>query len=482
MNVIHKVTAAKAAGSELTFVLSDESKDRVGDVIKADGWNLRNFQRNPIALFNHNSSFPIGFWKNVRTEGKALLGDLTLAAEGTSDRIDEIRRLVDQGILRAVSVGFVPIKTEPLDKGNGIRFLQQELVETSLVSVPANPAAVQLAKSLNVSDDTIKLVFGEQAEADRIVVRGSSGEHAATNRISGKQTKMELSVSQQVAGAQNALVDLQDQLRAKVDGGVLDESIDELTDRIDVAKREVTRLQRVEQSLASASQPIVVRDTDSGRTLSHSVDRGSLIDVRRPWAAPEKKLTASDYMFRSVAIMVELKRDNVNPADLVQKYFGNDRVTRGLTDLLVTRAASAPAMTTVAGWAQELATTAYLEMIDTLMPLSVYPKLAARGPRFSFGQAGTVSIPARTTSTTVAGSFVAQGAPIPVRQGAFSAKTLTPKKMAVITSLTREMMIHSNSASRAGAAAGDCRRHLGCDRYRAARRHCGRHDTAGRHP
>src|SRR5213595_1415003 len=112
MTVIHKVTVARAAGSELSFVLSDETKDRVGDVISADGWSLKNFQKNPIALFNHDGDFPIGFWRNVRVEDKQLVGDLNLADEGTSDRIDEIRRLVQQNILRAVSVGFLPVKME----------------------------------------------------------------------------------------------------------------------------------------------------------------------------------------------------------------------------------------------------------------------------------------------------------------------------------------------------------------------------------
>jgi phage head maturation protease len=117
MTVIRKTTIAKAAGSALSFVLSDESVDRYGDVISSEGWNLKNFQKNPIALFNHSSNFPIGFWKNVRVESKKLIGDLMLAAEGTSARIDEIRRLVEQGILRAVSVGFLPIASEPLKSG-----------------------------------------------------------------------------------------------------------------------------------------------------------------------------------------------------------------------------------------------------------------------------------------------------------------------------------------------------------------------------
>jgi HK97 family phage major capsid protein len=50
-----------------------------------------------------------------------------------------------------------------------------------------------------------------------------------------------------------------------------------------------------------------------------------------------------------------------------------------------------------------------------------------------------VSLPTRSATPTVAGSFVGEGAPIPVRKAGFTSITLTPKKMAVITAMTREI-------------------------------------------
>ena len=50
---------------------------------------------------------------------------------GTSARIDEMIGLVEQGILKAVSVGFLPLKSEPIDKDRphgGQRFLKQQLL------------------------------------------------------------------------------------------------------------------------------------------------------------------------------------------------------------------------------------------------------------------------------------------------------------------------------------------------------------------
>ena len=153
-NVLRKTHAGTV--SDMEFILSDETPDRMGDVILADGWDLTNFKKNPIALFNHRPDFPIGTWSKLRVEDGKLRGKLILAPEGTSPRIDEIRRLIEADILRASSVGFKPISATARRNGQGEyvgeTFTRSELVETSVVSVPANPNALAVAKSLKISD------------------------------------------------------------------------------------------------------------------------------------------------------------------------------------------------------------------------------------------------------------------------------------------------------------------------------------------
>jgi HK97 family phage prohead protease len=140
--------------------LSDATPDRYDDIIMSEGWELDNFKKNPIALFGHSGSFPIGKWKNIKIKDGALHGTLELAPVGTSDRIDEIHKLVDADILRAVSVGFTPLEYKER-KGDtyGMVYTKQELVECSLVAVPANPNALMVAKQLSISFATRSLVF-----------------------------------------------------------------------------------------------------------------------------------------------------------------------------------------------------------------------------------------------------------------------------------------------------------------------------------
>lgn len=161
-------TGEQSSDNPFKFVMSDETVDRMGDVIRAKGWDLSQFKQNAIALFGHDHSFPIGSWDDVKVEGKRLVGTLKLAKQGTSARIDEIRALLEQRILKAVSVGFSIKDYEPMDKSDpygGWDIKSAELHETSLVSVPANPSAVLIAKCMGISAETRGLIFGAGKDA-----------------------------------------------------------------------------------------------------------------------------------------------------------------------------------------------------------------------------------------------------------------------------------------------------------------------------
>ena len=144
-----------------------------------------------------------------------MRGHLKLAPEGISARIDEVRKLIQAGILKAVSVGFRPLKHEPLNKElphKGIRFLEQELVETSIVSVPANPNSLAVAKSLNVSADTLAMVFaGQGARKPGQRSRGSTGGQAD---IPPMRIKTMSHLSQNIVDTQGRINVLTDALKA----------------------------------------------------------------------------------------------------------------------------------------------------------------------------------------------------------------------------------------------------------------------------
>ena len=197
--LIHKA-GRQSAEDPFRFIMSTASTDRMGDVIEQDGWDLRPFKQNPIALFQHNADKPIGVWEDVRVEAGKLTGRLKLAARGTSQFLDELHALIEQRILKAVSVGFRPLKHEPLEKGGGYRFLKQELMECSLVSIPANSEALSIAKSMEVRD---LVFFGGQSSAAEETPTDKEGGRA----VSGATTLSEtvLRANRAVIGARRAL-------------------------------------------------------------------------------------------------------------------------------------------------------------------------------------------------------------------------------------------------------------------------------------
>ena len=98
-----------------TFVFSDESVDRYGDVIYARGWDLANFNANPIALFGHDANTVenvIGKAKNVRVEGSRLIGDIEFMGAEVNPNAEAVYQMVKGGFLKTVSVGFQPIEWE----------------------------------------------------------------------------------------------------------------------------------------------------------------------------------------------------------------------------------------------------------------------------------------------------------------------------------------------------------------------------------
>lgn len=164
----------QSAADPFEFVLSDETPDRHGDIVRAGGWKLDSFKKNPIALYGHqhDAKNVIGVWQNVRVEGKKLVGRLKLAKEGTSEVVDIVRSLIEQRILKAVSVGFRILDYTPRDKNEpwgGWDITGADLSETSVVPVPANPNALALAKAA-LSPEVVDLLFAQPGRETGIVL------------------------------------------------------------------------------------------------------------------------------------------------------------------------------------------------------------------------------------------------------------------------------------------------------------------------
>lgn len=142
----------KAVGdNEIELIGSTEDMDRDGEVLKMDGWDLRAFKKNPVVLPSHLYFQPaIGKAKVSKRDGK-LIFRIEFPPEGINPVADVYKGLYKSGFMTASSVGFLPREWSWGEKENEPRrtFTKQELLEISLVSVPANPNALVTAKGIS---------------------------------------------------------------------------------------------------------------------------------------------------------------------------------------------------------------------------------------------------------------------------------------------------------------------------------------------
>ena len=148
--------AAAEESRYVEFIISSSDLDRHGSVVNMKGWDLRNFNENPIVGYQHqvyggNMCQPDNP-DNVLGPGRAfieddkLIGGVTFETKDINPLAEKIFRKVLNGTLRATSVGFLEIgegeNKRMSDGKEAYHFSGQELIEFSIVNIPSNPKAV----------------------------------------------------------------------------------------------------------------------------------------------------------------------------------------------------------------------------------------------------------------------------------------------------------------------------------------------------
>lgn len=138
----------------ITGIATTPKVDSYGDIVEPEGVQYRG----PVNLFlYHDRTKPVG---NVAF-GKATKAGIPFTAtlpdvaeEGTvRERVNEAWHSLKYKLLQAVSIGFKPIEYTFMEDTFGIRFTSWEMLELSLVGVPANPdAVIQTVKAAGMTD------------------------------------------------------------------------------------------------------------------------------------------------------------------------------------------------------------------------------------------------------------------------------------------------------------------------------------------
>lgn len=150
----------------MDFIINVDVKDRHKDILDYDKWNLDNYNANPIVGYQHNvygdnmcappNPDDVLGKGNARLDSyqgkRVLISSVTFEPKDINPTAEKVFRKVLFGSLKAASVGIIPtgrIRTEYTknDKGEIVDQTNywpgQELLEWSIVNIPANQEAVR---------------------------------------------------------------------------------------------------------------------------------------------------------------------------------------------------------------------------------------------------------------------------------------------------------------------------------------------------
>jgi len=175
VRMIHpEVRVVDAGRGIVDYIASDESIDSYREIIRAGGWRFTHFQKNAPFVDSHDYSSIgkcLGKVIDFRVEGAQLIERVQWAVDVPENELAQIGwRMTEAGYLKAVSVGFFPVKYLtpssgeawgaelkelglPADAAVRTIYTEQEQVELSCCVVGANANALARAYRAGAIDD-----------------------------------------------------------------------------------------------------------------------------------------------------------------------------------------------------------------------------------------------------------------------------------------------------------------------------------------
>lgn len=150
-----RLTAVDQEARRVSIVAATEDRDRAGDIIRIDGIDITNYLKNPVVLAGHGAieGFPvIGKAVSVVKDGSRLLATVEFLPPGVNDLADRVFSVMKFLGTAAASVGILVREWKPLHD-HGIEITRSELLEISLVPVPANQNALASVKGTGAANN-----------------------------------------------------------------------------------------------------------------------------------------------------------------------------------------------------------------------------------------------------------------------------------------------------------------------------------------
>jgi HK97 family phage major capsid protein/HK97 family phage prohead protease len=415
-----RVKSANAEQRTITGTASTPEPDRMGDIVEPLGISYTNPV--PLLLY-HNTTKPVGqvrFFPPTK-DGLAFEATLpTIDEAGTlRDRVEEAWQSIVNGLLAGVSIGFRAIEEAWITETQSFRFIKSEVLELSLVSIPANASAtIDTIKSLDLERVVLHTSTPPLTAGHFPVVRAMRGASIM------QQTK---TIPEQIAAFEATRASKSARqteiMNAAAEGGTtLDgpqaEEYDNVAADVRSIDAHLVRLRALESSnLARAT------------AVTGTADRAIAERGASPIVTVTRQLKPATAFIRYCQALAACQGNKMQAVEWSKQWRDSTPEVE-----LALKAAVAPGTTTDATWAGPLAPLKPL--VDEFLPLLRAATILDRVPGMR-PVPFNISVPAQTGGGTY--GWVGQGAPKPVGKLTFGTLTLAIAKCSGIIVITEEL-------------------------------------------
>lgn len=400
------------------------SVDRVGDVIEPKGAQFSSSL--PLLLF-HDHTRPVGTVKlgKATDEGIAFEAQIpSIDTPGTlRDRVEEAWGSIRSGIVKGVSIGFRTLDDGiELMKSGGYRFTKIEILELSLVSVPANAdATISTIKAI----DTQHLAESGMGVADHVQPSAvvDSSKPKARKGATTMKTYAERIAALEATRLEKSAALTAIQQKVSDEGRTKDanerQSFDDLKDELAGIESELKDLKDLQAMNAAAAVAVPVVKTVTEGAAARG---GHAVTVNDP------KLPPGVGFARYAMAKVRSYGEHRSVEEIVKQMWPSHTALHAYAKAVVPGGTTSDAV-----WAGPLVDQTNLasEFIEYLRPMTIVGQLDLRRVPFNIRVVG------QTSGGT--GYWVGQGAPKPLTSFAFNATTLLWTKVAAIAVITEEL-------------------------------------------
>lgn len=418
---------------EIRGIASTISPDRSGDVVIPSGIKFKL----PLSLlWQHDHDKPVGIIHSAtRTkDGLEIVATIAKvdAPSQLAARLDEAWESVKSGLVRGLSIGFIPKKYAP-NKTDGYDFTEIELTEISIVTIPANSEG---------TITQIKQISEQQAALGKTAAQIKPAIGLKSVSLKNKPNEVDNMNYQEMIKRLEATkaekLEARDAIQKSVseDGRTKDaaerEQFDTLNDEVKALDLELKDLRDLEAQNIKTAKPVAATQ-EAGQTSGYS---GIVIKQ-----APEKLEKGIE--FARFASVLGAARGNLEVArNISEKRYPNmDRLNH------VFKAAVSAGTTTDADFASKLVEYSDMsnDFIEFLRPKTIVGQFGQGGVPALRSIPFNVSIKGQSAGSTA--GWVGEGKHKPVTSGKYNSVNLGWAKIAAISVASDELLRFSSPSA-----------------------------------